>query len=268
MANTDPVNLDLRRGVADFTKALGFLTQIPLADREEGAAVRPDFRSAAWTFPVVGVVVGLGGGIVYALAIGVGLAPMLAAALAVTATVLLTGAIHEDGLGDTVDGFGGGKTSTAKLEIMRDPKIGVYGATALVLSILLRVTAIEAFAARGAVAVLLILIAAESISRAGLVKMWHDLPAARVDGLSKDTGSPDGRATTMALGVAAVIVALTSIPAAGIWAALVASAATAAAVLIFTGICRNQIGGQTGDTLGAVQQVAVVTFLVMIAVFT
>jgi adenosylcobinamide-GDP ribazoletransferase len=72
----------------------------------------------------------------------------------------------------------------------------------------------------------------------------------------------------IALVVAAVIVVVTSIPAAGFWAALVASAATAAAVLVFTGICRNQIGGQTGDTLGAAQQVAGVTFLVFIAVFT
>lgn len=267
MPNSDRVNPDLRRGVSDFTQALGFLTQIPLADRD-GAAERPDFRSTAWTFPIVGVVVGLGGGIVYALATGVGLAPMLSAALAVTATVTLTGAIHEDGLSDTADGFGGGKTATAKLEIMRDHRIGAYGAIALVLSILLRVAAIEAVAFRGAGAVLLILVAAEAISRAGLVKMWHDLPAARLDGLSKDTGSPDDRATMTTLGVAVAIVAVTTIPAAGFWAALVASAGTAAAVLVFTGICRNQIGGQTGDTLGAVQQVAVLSFLILIAVFT
>jgi adenosylcobinamide-GDP ribazoletransferase len=265
MSNTDPANADLRRGVSDLTQALAFLTRIPLADR---AAGRPDFHDSAWTFPVVGAVVGLGGGIVYALAAGVGLAPLLAAALAVTATILLTGAIHEDGLADTADGFGGGNTATEKLEIMRDNRIGVYGATALILSILLRVAAIAALAELGAFQVLLILVAAEAISRAGLVKLWTDLPSARLDGLSKDTGSPDSRATMIALVVAVVIVVVTSIPAAGFWAALVASAATAAAVLVFTGICRNQIGGQTGDTLGAVQQVAGVTFLVIIAVFT
>lgn len=265
MSNSDPANADLRRGVTDFTQALAFLTRIPLAGR---AAGRPDFHDSAWTFPVVGVVVGLGGGIVFALATSVGLTPLLAAALAVTATILLTGAIHEDGLADTVDGFGGGKSATEKLEIMRDNRIGVYGATALVLSILIRVAAITALAELGGLQVLLILVAAEAISRAGLVKMWTDLPAARPDGLSKDTGSPEGRATMIALVVAAVIVVVTSIPAAGFWAAVVASAATAAAVLVFTGICRNQIGGQTGDTLGAVQQVAGVTFLVFIAVFT
>jgi adenosylcobinamide-GDP ribazoletransferase len=265
MSNTDPANMDLRRGVNDFTQALAFLTRIPVADRSAG---RPDFHDSAWTFPVVGVVVGLGGGMVYALAAGVGAPPLLAAALAVTATVLLTGAIHEDGLADTTDGFGGGNTATEKLEIMRDNRIGVYGATALVLSILLRVAAITAFAKLGPFRVLLILVAAEAISRAGLVKMWTDLPAARPDGLSKDTGSPDSRATMIALVVAAVIVVVTSIPAAGFWATLVALAATAAAVLVFTSICRNQIGGQTGDTLGALQQVAGVTFLVFIAVFT
>lgn len=267
MPGSDRANSEMRTGLGDLTQALGFLTRIPVVDRDANAAERPDFRSSAWTFPVVGIVVGLGGGIVYALSAALGLAPLLAAALAVTGTVLLTGAIHEDGLSDTVDGFGGGKTSTAKLEIMRDHHIGAYGAIALVLSMLLRVTAIVEISQRGAWAVLGVLIAAEAISRAGIVRMWHDLPAARIDGLSKDTGSPDGRATMTALAVAVVVVAATAIPAAGFWAALVAAAGTAAAVFVFTGICRNQIGGQTGDTLGAVQQVAVVTFLILIAMF-
>jgi len=268
MSDSDRANPDPRSGLSDFTQALGFLTRIPIATQEEGAAERPDFRASAWTFPVVGIVVGLAGGIVYALATALGLSPLLAGALAVTATVLITGAMHEDGLADTVDGFGGGKTSTAKLEIMRDHQIGAYGAIALVLSVLLRVAAIAEVSQRGAWAVLGILIAAEAISRAAIVRMWHDLPAARVDGLSKDTGSPDGRATMTALAVAVIIVAVTGIPAAGFWAALIAAAGTAAAAFVFTAICRNQIGGQTGDTLGAVQQVAAVTFLILIAVFS
>lgn len=268
MPDTDRAHPEPRTGISDFTQALGFLTRIPIADRTEGATEPPDFRSSAWTFPVVGIVVGLGGGLVYVLATGLGLSPLLAGALSVTATVLLTGAIHEDGLSDTVDGFGGGKTATAKLEIMRDHHIGAYGAIALVLSVLLRVAAITEVSQRGAWAVLGLLIAAEAISRAAIVRLWHDLPAARVDGLSKDTGSPDGRATMTALAVAVVIVAVAGIAAAGFFATLIAAAGTAAAVFVFTGICRNQIGGQTGDTLGAVQQVAVVTFLTLVAVFT
>lgn len=268
MPDSDRANPDARTGLSDFTQALGFLTRIPIAARDEAAATRPDFRGSAWTFPVVGVVVGVGSGIIYALATGLGLSSLLAAALAVTAGVMLTGAIHEDGLSDTVDGFGGGKTATAKLEIMRDHHIGAYGAIALVLSLLLRVAAITDVSPRGAWAVFGLLIAAEAISRAAIVRMWHDLPAARLDGLSKDTGSPDGRATMTALAAAAIIVAVTAIPAAGFWAALIAAAGTAAAAFVFIAICRNQIGGQTGDTLGAVQQVTVVTFLVLVAVFS
>ena len=100
---------------------------------------------AAWAFPIAGLVVGLIGAIVYALAHRIGLPSWTAAALAVAATLLATGCLHEDGLADTADGFGGGKTREQKLEIMRDSRIGTYGVCALALSLLLRVGALASF---------------------------------------------------------------------------------------------------------------------------
>ena len=101
---------------------------------------------AAWAFPIAGIVVGLIGAVVYLFGLPNGLPPWPAAALSVAATMVITGCLHEDGLADTADGFGGGRTRELKLEIMRDSRIGAYGVCALVLSILLRVSALASLA--------------------------------------------------------------------------------------------------------------------------
>ncbi len=88
------------------------------------------------------LVVGLIGAVVYVLAHRAGLPAWPAAALSVAATLFATGCLHEDGLADTADGFGGGKTREQKLDIMRDSRIGTYGVCALALSLLIRVSAL------------------------------------------------------------------------------------------------------------------------------
>lgn len=98
---------------------------------------------AAWIFPVVGLLVGATGGGVFMLASHLGLGIASAALLAMGTQVLLTGALHEDGLADTADGFGGGRGRERKLEIMRDSRIGTYGVVALVLVLSLRFTALQ-----------------------------------------------------------------------------------------------------------------------------
>ena len=91
--------------------------------------------ASSWTFPVVGAGVGALGALVYWLADRLGLDPILSAILAVAATLLLTGCLHEDGLADTADGFGASVSRERKLDIMRDSEIGTYGASALILSL-------------------------------------------------------------------------------------------------------------------------------------
>src|SRR5271167_906470 len=127
-----------------------FLTRLPFAPATpvDGAAT----ARAAWAFPVAGILIGLIGAAIYALAHKLGLPAWPSAALSVAATLAATGCLHEDGLADTADGFGGGKTRERKLEIMRDSRIGTYGVCALVLSLLLRVSALASLADPGAVA--------------------------------------------------------------------------------------------------------------------
>src|SRR5215470_12043275 len=128
-------------GVATDVKiSILFCTRLPLFHSvpiDSG-----NVASASWAFPVAGTLVGGASALVYVAAWGSGLPPALAAALALAATLVVTGCLHEDGLADVADGFGGGSYRERKLEIMRDSRLGAYGACALVMSVILRWAAV------------------------------------------------------------------------------------------------------------------------------
>jgi adenosylcobinamide-GDP ribazoletransferase len=200
-------------------------------------------------FPAVGALIGLAGGLVYGLAHWLGLPPWPAVALALATTIGATGALHEDGLADVADGWGGGRTRQDKLRIMRDPRIGTYGTIALVLALLARAGALVALA--DPLQVITALIAADAVSRAALPAIMVGLPQARSDGLAAQAGRPHPlRAAAAALIAVLIAVALLGQAAP---AALVGGAAGALAV---AQLARHQIGGYTGDVLGACQQLA------------
>ncbi|MEE3101345.1 MAG: adenosylcobinamide-GDP ribazoletransferase, partial [Pseudomonadota bacterium] len=137
---TEPRGGALRRELGLALYALQFLTRIPIPAWVGHA---PDMlaRAARW-YPVVGALVGLAAGAVYAGAATLGLAPLAGAALALAVSIALTGALHEDGLADTLDGLGGGATRERALEIMRDSRIGAYGAVGLGVALLVRAGAV------------------------------------------------------------------------------------------------------------------------------
>ena len=124
----------LRARATEVQLALMLLTRLP-AGRIDPA---PTIAAAAWAFPLAGAVVGVLQALVLIAAIGLGLPMAMAAGLALAAGVLATGGLHEDGLADCADGFGGGRSPARKLEIMRDSRIGSYGALALILGLGLR----------------------------------------------------------------------------------------------------------------------------------
>ena len=159
--------------------------------------------------------------------------------------ILVTGALHEDGLADFADGLGG-STREQSLAIMRDHRIGSYGVIALILSLAIRITAIAVIAETAAVAAALI--AAGAASRLAAVLVMATLPAARADGLSASVGRPSGALAAAALGVALVISWLL-LP---FGTALIAVITAAAAALAIGAIASARLGGQTGDVLGAV----------------
>jgi adenosylcobinamide-GDP ribazoletransferase len=210
---------------------------------------------ASWALPVAGIVVGAAGAAAFWAATALRLPATIAAALALVATLLLTGSLHEDGLADTADGFGGGWDRTRKLEIMRDSRLGAYGACAIAMSLLLRWAALAAMASpvRAAAA----LVAAHVSARAVLPAFMHVVPPARVDGLSARAGQPALRAAAAAAFVGVLTLALTM----GFTAAVMGLLLAMIAGFLTAGLCLRQIGGQTGDVLGALEQVVEIIIL-------
>jgi adenosylcobinamide-GDP ribazoletransferase len=267
MTDDDPIRAQVAAVLADLRAALAFLTSIPAASLGSRKAESPNFSRGARVFPLVGAVIGFIGGLVVVICVVLGLPPLVTSALAISAIVLATGAFHEDGLADTADGFGGGATAARKLEIMDDSRIGTFGTVALILSLVLRIVALAAILPAGSGRAVAALIAAEAASRGAMVRLWHELPAARPGGMGERTGPPDQEAMLIALIGAAIIVALAIVPTFGFWAAFVGVVVVILVAFGFARLTAHQIGGQTGDTLGACQQVTVVAFLVSIAAF-
>ncbi|TCT04595.1 adenosylcobinamide-GDP ribazoletransferase [Aquabacter spiritensis] len=258
------------RVLHDLARALRFLTRLPLPAlaQEDQPFAAPALSRIAYAIPLAGALVGLVGALALLLAHALGFPPFLTSVLALAALVLATGAFHEDGLADTADGFGGGRDVASRLAIMRDSRIGTYGASALILSLLLRLGAIEALLVwAGPVRCTLALIAAGAVSRAAGLLLLQSLPAARSDGIGVGVGAPGPDAAARAALMGALIVALIVIPAFGVGATFAGLIAPAAAWLAIHRLARRLIGGQTGDVAGAVQQLAEIAFLLAVFIF-
>ncbi|KJC41163.1 adenosylcobinamide-GDP ribazoletransferase [Bradyrhizobium sp. LTSP857] len=245
--------------IADLRIAASFTTILPVGSSKaagDGAIAR-----ATWALPIAGLLVGLAGAVAYAIASRLGLPSATAALLALATTTLVTGALHEDGLADTADGLGGGGTRDRKLEIMRDSRIGTYGVCALILSYGLRWSALAAIANPWAVT--LALASAHAAARAGVPAFMSLVPPARPDGLSASAGAPPGRSVAIAFALGTLCLAL----ALGPGKALVGLALLSLAGLILARLAIRQIGGQTGDILGAFEQTGEVLILQVAAAF-
>lgn len=237
----------------DIPAALGLLTRIPVKVDMDNAQARG--AAAAWAYPLAGLVVGM---IVIALGVlgqAIGLAPQLTAGLMLTAAIVVTGGMHEDGLADSADGLWGGWDRTRRLEIMKDSHIGAYGVIALILSFLIRWSCLTLLVQTdhwiGAV------LAVAMLSRAAMVALMTGLPNARASGLSQSVGRPRPQTAWLAIGVATLggvlVLGLTT-------GTLVIVAAIV--ISLCAGLAHRKIGGQTGDILGATQQATEIALLI------
>ncbi|HLW93445.1 MAG TPA: adenosylcobinamide-GDP ribazoletransferase [Roseiarcus sp.] len=253
----------LRRFAHGVVVALRFYSRLPLpsigVDRPPFAAPSPELL-ARYAAPA-GAIIGACGALVLALSRGLGLPLLPSAALAIGALVLICGALHEDGLADIADGFGGGATRERKLEILRDSRIGAYGAAALALSLILRVAALSSLAAEGTAIGAAALIVAGAVSRSfGLIPLAI-LDPARSDGAGASVGRLDMGAFLLGALAAFLIAVVLGLAVLGFGRAVLASIVAAAASFGVAAVARRQIGGQTGDVAGAAQQLAEIACL-------
>lgn len=235
--------------------ALALLTRLPVPIDPHFAQTRG--AAAAWAYPLAGAVVALIAAAVGWLALSIGLPSWLAAGLLIATQILITGAMHEDGLADSADGLWGGWTRTRRLEIMKDSHIGTYGVLSLVLSVLLRWAALASLMPNAPWVAILI---AAITSRAAMVTLMAALPHARADGLARSVGRPQMPAVWAAIG----LTALTGLVLIGP-EILTVIACAGLATLICCLIAHRKVGGQTGDILGATQQIAEITTLITLA---
>ena len=239
----------------DIRLCVGFYTMIPIGSGDEAKLGHREFAQAQWAAPLAGVLIGSIGAAIFALAQWGGLSDMMAAVLALSGTILTTGALHEDGLADVADGFGGGRTKQRKLEIMRDSCVGTYGVLALLCVFMLRCTALAGLydpvlAAKS-------LIAAHVASRALLPAFMRSMPAARASGLTAQVDKIPTRTIVIALLLGGIGLAVTLQ-----WVAIYMIPLLAVWFMILRRVALAHIGGHTGDVLGTLQQGAETLVLV------
>lgn len=255
----------MRRSFNSLVRALGFLSRLPLPSGPFAEAPDAPLSGDAGAFALAGVVIALPAALVLALAASM-LAPLPAAMLALITMTALTGALHEDGLADCADAFFSPHPVERRLEIMKDSRIGTFGALALVFQFALGAAALAAILeAAGTWPAAAAMVAAAALSRAGIVWHWHVLPFARPGGLAAGQGRPGWNAVVLGAASAAAIAGLMlSAPfgLGGLAAALTAALTGAFCAMV---LARAKIGGQTGDTLGLTQKAAELFVLLALA---
>ena len=236
--------------------ALAFLTRVPVGRL---TALGPDdVARGAVLFPIVGAGIGaLVGGI--AVGLDSRLTVLLAAALAVAAEALVTGAIHLDALADAADGLGA-PTRERALEIMREPAIGAFGAAALGLDLLVKTAAVGALL--DGPDPVLVALAAFALGRAAPLALSWALPYGRAGGGTGASLADGARAPWLAAGLLLGIgIAVGALGLRGLWLA----AGAVGAVLVVGLLARKRFGGVTGDVLGAAVELATTLALVAAA---
>lgn len=243
---TQPPVSQVRRILEELALALSLLTRFPLPRFEVHSS--GDLRTAFWAYPIAGTAVGAIGGLTCLLAVNSGLNPGVAAILALAAMALSTGGFHEDGLADFWDGLGGGQTRPDKLEIMRDSRLGTYGALALIFAIALAATAVADIVNKGsAISAAGVVVVANALGRLVIVVPLALLSPARAEGLSVAAGRPPAGAIIVAAVITVVVGMCLAGPA--VFTAMLAGSAIAIAMVV--ALASRYLGGYTGDVLGA-----------------
>ncbi|HEU0070918.1 MAG TPA: adenosylcobinamide-GDP ribazoletransferase [Alphaproteobacteria bacterium] len=262
--NSDKTNRDTATHILtgwwhDLIVALSFMTILPVRPKlPEGQDARAALRFGARAFPLAGLVVGAVGALTYAICSALKLPPEAAAFICIGAMIFFTGALHEDGLADLVDGAGSHKSVETRLQIMRDSRIGTFGTLALIIVVGIKTGSITALGWSDHVATMLL--GSAAASRAYLPALMRYMAPARHDGLAVQAGRPEENQVVLALLLGAALSLLFLGPAAG----LIAFAFGAGTAAFIGWFAKRRIGGLTGDVLGAAQQMSEAAIMLVV----
>lgn len=249
---------------ADVVMGLRFFSRLPTGhSRHE----KPDLSRMALALPLTSLVIGLLPALLLMGACWLGVPSFFAAALAVAALVLATGAMPEDALADAADGLFGGATTERRLEIMKDSRHGTYGVAALCLYLVLRVTALGSLAAINPLAAGGVWLATGVLARSGALWLSVDLPAAREGGASASAGRVTRRDFIIGTVFAIVLSFVLAGPFVSVLGLLFGLLVVAGTAWAWTWLCRRLLGGQTGDVIGALHALIEVAVLAMFLIF-
>lgn len=251
--------------LTDIARSTGFLSRLPVPARyfsgHDGSLSR-----ASAMFPMAGLLIALCPGLVVLILSAFGANSAMTILLALVVLIGVTGALHEDGLADSADGLGARGGRNHMLEIMKDSHIGAYGVLALVIGFALRATALTIIlSVTGGWYTFLLMLAVAAASRASMVWHWSELPPARQDGVAASVGAPDDTARNLALGSGGILFVVIAALCTGLMPAMLALAVMAVLAHQWTSIVRKLLGGHTGDTLGATQQITETACLATLA---
>jgi len=260
LPGTPPLWLRL---IGEAAAMVRFYSRLPLPalGRFDDPANPPPFAHACRMLPVASLLIALPPALALLLLRLTALPTLFGATAAVAVGLTITGALHEDGLADMVDGFGGGRDVAHKLAIMKDSRIGSYGAAALMLSLMARVILLATLVEHSPIIAATGLLAAAILSRTLSLGLFAALPAARVDGVASAIGRPDSAAIAVAGALTILSILTLTVPGFGAGRVFIGLVVAVAVTLGLGRIANHQIGGQTGDVLGAAQVLAEIGFL-------
>ena len=257
----------------DIVDCIAFFSRLPvppiLGKVSQGM---PDLPRSTRALPFVGLFLALvamvPATLFDVLAFTAPLPTLLLAAMTIATMAIITGGLHEDGFADVADGFWGGHTKERKLEIMKDSRLGAYGAIALVFSLLLRVSILSyLFENYGVQVGGIAYIASCVVSRVPILHVWYTMPPARTNGLSASVGQPKFQSYAIGVALGAVTTAICIVPYFGLISALSAFTMVALSAVLVVRTANKHIGGQTGDVLGSSQQLGEIAFGVGLLLF-
>lgn len=258
--------------VVDFARALRFFSRLPVPALpfERDPHALPDFSRMTRMLPLAGAVIALPGAFMLLAAIALGLPAISGATLAVAVTLIASGGLHEDGLADCCDALGARGDRERRLTIMKDSTIGSFGAAGLILALIMRVSIVAGIAdLAGAPAAAAALVSMAGLSRWMALWLMVRLPPARTSGASASAGRIHKRDFIIAGAIALALATLLLTASLDLLALAIVVLFAGAIVLLCQILAHRLIGGQTGDVIGATQQLceiaALTTVLILIS---